>query len=128
MGTCPDKFGPYFWGALHLAALFGDDAPALAQTYLSNLPCPACRAHFKGVLQDNPAPQDASREKIFLWSVDIHNIVNERLGKPKIGYDAAFVKWSKCENQRAQGGTNWLVFSVIVALLIALLIFVLHKK
>ena len=130
MGTCPDKFGPYFWGTLHLAALFGEDVGSLAASYTRNLPCPACRTHFSQVLQDSPVPKDASAEQVFLWSVDVHNIVNERLGKPKMDYATAFNKWSKCENQRARTGViaNWPVIVVVVAVLLALLIFVLRNK
>jgi hypothetical protein len=128
MGTCPDKFGPYFWGTLHLAALFGDDVSSLAEAYTRNLPCPACRVHFTKVLNENPIPKDAPAEKAFLWSVDVHNIVNERLGKPKISYDVAFEKWSKCEKEKVLKLTDFWPFALAILIGFLVLFFVACKK
>jgi hypothetical protein len=101
MGICPQKFGPYFWGALHLACLYADDYKTLrafVYSYTEVLPCPACREHFAQVLSRRPFPVEGHNLEYFSWSVDVHNIVNQRLNKPMITYDAAFAEWvSGCD-------------------------------
>ena len=87
MGICPKKFGPYFWGTLHLACLYSDDTgavKALVDSYLGTLPCPACRVHFAEVLRQLPFPTDGTRADIFKWSVQAHNIVSMHLDKPQM--------------------------------------------
>lgn len=128
MGTCPAKFGPYFWGTLHLAALFGDDVSSLAETYTRNLPCPACRIHFSKVLRENPLPVGAPAEKAFLWSVDVHNVVNESLGKPKIDYATAFDKWSRCEKEKVLKLVDFWPFALAIIVGFLVLFFVAYKK
>lgn len=101
MGICPEKFGPYFWGALHLACLYADDYKTLrafVYSYTEVLPCPACRVHFARVLERHPFPEESDNLEYFSWSVDAHNIVNSRLGKPFVTYDTAFADWiSGCD-------------------------------
>lgn len=97
MGINPIKFGPYFWGSLHLACLGGIDPNALKAfvgLYPAVLPCPACGMHFVEVLQANPLPDSDDPIVLFKWSVDVHNIVNQRIGKSVQSYDEAFAFWS----------------------------------
>jgi hypothetical protein len=54
--------------------------------YKEIIPCLSCRDHFEQVLVDNPVPE---ADDLFKWSVDVHNIVNKRLGKPEFSYEAA---------------------------------------
>lgn len=93
----PEKWGPYYWGALHLAALGCPDAQVLRtfiECYKTVLPCLTCRTHFTQVLDENPVPDSPDPYAIFKWSVDVHNIVNERIGKPVIGYEQALTIWT----------------------------------
>jgi hypothetical protein len=50
------------------------------------IPCLSCRQHFEQVLVENPVPEAGD---FFAWSVDVHNIVNKRLGKPEFSYEDA---------------------------------------
>lgn len=50
------------------------------------IPCLSCRQHFEQVLVENPIPES---DDFFKWSVDVHNIVNKRLGKPEVSYEDA---------------------------------------
>ena len=97
MGLCPKSFGPYFWGAFHLACLATVDQESLKtfiNSYQMVLPCFWCRLHFSQVLAENPIPDT----DVFKWSVDVHNIVNEKLGKQVISYEDALKHWlSGCE-------------------------------
>ena len=96
MGICPKKFGPYFWGTLHLACLYADDTgavKALVDSYLGTLPCPMCRVHFAEVLEQLPFPTDGTRSDIFTWSVRAHNIVNAHTDKPQMTVEDALRLW-----------------------------------
>lgn len=42
--------------------------------------------HFEQVLAENPVPEAGD---FFKWSVDVHNIVNKRIGKPEFSYEDA---------------------------------------
>ena len=52
------------------------------------LPCPTCSEHYKEHINKFP-PDCTSREKLSKWLVEIHNIVNEKNGKPRVEYDMA---------------------------------------
>jgi hypothetical protein len=95
MGLDPRIFGPSFWGALHLACFRPDNPDKVKQfidLYQYVLPCPGCRAHFSEVLVEYPPPDDP--EELFNWSVEVHNIVNVRLGKPTWTPDEAITEWN----------------------------------
>lgn len=94
MGVSPNKWGPYFWGALHLACLTGTATPEFVYSYPSLLPCPSCSSHFAELLKENPFPQTDDPIIMFEWSVHVHNMVNARIGKPIISVDQALLDWS----------------------------------
>jgi hypothetical protein len=63
------------------------------------LPCFWCRLHFSQVLAEYPIPDT----EVFKWSVDVHNLVNERLGKPVVSFEEALTHWSSgCEIEPAE--------------------------
>lgn len=132
MGICPEKFGPYFWGALHLACLYADDYNTLKQfvySYVEVLPCPACRHHFAQVLNQLPFPIEGHNLGYFAWSVDVHNIVNNRLGKPQLTYDKAFETWvSGCEPGYDKYEDVKIRLALLVLLILGALLFFRNKK
>jgi hypothetical protein len=124
MGLCPKSFGPYFWGAFHLACLAAVDKAALKtfiETYQMILPCFGCSLHFSKLLAENPLP-DIDQ---FRWSVDIHNLVNERLGKPIVSYEDALAHWlSGCEPEAPKplfDNTTIILMILMTALIFAIL-------
>lgn len=124
----PEKWGPYYWGALHLAALGCPDVQVLRtfiECYKTVLPCLSCRAHFTQVLDENPIPDSPDPMAIFKWSVDVHNIVNVRLGKPVIEYEEALAIWTDSKPvpiERPQFDPKILII-LILLIIITLLIF-----
>lgn len=48
------------------------------------LPCYSCRSHFKTYIRSNP-PDLQSKTTMTVWLNDLHNHVNERLMKGKVG-------------------------------------------
>lgn len=80
------------WARLHRRALnvHVDDGPWLTD-FLNALPCGACRAHvWQQVLRMPPA----WGQGYFRWTVDLHNAVNVRLGKPLWAEPAARAHWT----------------------------------
>jgi hypothetical protein len=89
MNVPPTKWGPHFWMALHIACLGCQDYKIIAgfvEGFKAVIPCLSCRMHFDSVLTENPVPEAGD---FFKWSVDVHNIVNKRLGKPEFSYEEA---------------------------------------
>ena len=128
----PDKWGPYYWGALHLAALGCPDAQVLRtfiECYKTVLPCLSCRAHFTQVLDENPVPDSPDPYAIFKWSVDVHNIVNERLGKPTMGYEQALSIWTDRQPATAIERPQFdLKTIIIICLLIIIAMLIFNRK
>jgi FAD-linked sulfhydryl oxidase len=52
-------------------------------------PCGDCARHFQILLKKNP-PKTLNREEVVKWTCDVHNLVNERLGKTP--YDCSTVQ------------------------------------
>ncbi|KAI5967602.1 hypothetical protein KGF57_000330 [Candida theae] len=68
----------------HERATLGNYIQLFAQVY----PCGDCARHFQQLLSKYP-PQTKSRKTAALWGCDIHNKVNDRLGKPQ--YDCTTI-------------------------------------
>jgi len=89
----PSVWGPFFWHTLHIVALGYPKSP----TYTDNrcakefyeslaylLPCSICREHYREHLTKKPITTCLdNRADLLQWTVDIHNQVNEALGKTK---------------------------------------------
>lgn len=102
------NWGPYFWGVLHIATYTAPSVLTdahregfrqLVSSYQSILPCPVCQQHFSEVLAKYPLDERmTSSTELFLWSVDVHNEVNLKLGKPAMSYAEAVAFWGpKCK-------------------------------
>ena len=94
MGIPPEKWGPYFWGVIHIGCLVGTITPEFINMYPSVLPCSACGKHFTEVLQENPFPDSRDPMIMFQWSVHVHNVVNARIGKPILTVEEALEAWT----------------------------------
>ena len=47
------------------------------------LPCIECKQHLKNNLKELP-PALNSRKELFDWTIDLHNMINTQLQKPKL--------------------------------------------
>ncbi len=94
-GFAPEVWGPSMWFMFHtVAATYParptpDDAANYAAFFASLrhvLPCEGCRRGYAVMLETEPTRLTqrvfASREALFKWTVDVHNRVNAKLGKP----------------------------------------------
>lgn len=97
--------GPPLWETLHYAAFqcpepFAERAPALVDLvrgYVVLLPCAECRSHFAALLDAHPpeAAARSGRQAFARWTVDAHNAVNARLGKPLLAYEQAARRYAR---------------------------------
>ena len=109
MGLNPNTWGSQAWHFIHAVALTYPNEPTEQDKENYNkffyslpdvLPCPSCGINFLEKLDKNP-PALESQETLWKWTVDVHNQVNEKNGKPILSYDEAFsefVKNSKTES------------------------------
>jgi hypothetical protein len=85
-------WGPILWHTIHVTALSYPSNPTYAQKKAAKeffeslaelIPCPVCREHYKVHIQKLPlTPHLDRREDLFRWTVELHNEVNQMLGKP----------------------------------------------
>ena len=95
----PSVWGPIFWHTIHITALGYPQSPSYAQKRAAKefyealahlIPCPVCREHYQTHLQVAPiGPHLDRRDDLFRWTVDLHNRVNDTLGKPRVSESEA---------------------------------------
>lgn len=95
MGVPPSKWGPYFWGVIHLGCLAGSMTSEFITMYPSVIPCGVCGQHFAELIQELPFPDSRDPMVLFEWSVDAHNKVNARIGKPILTTEQALAIWTQ---------------------------------
>lgn len=94
-GYSPAVWGPHMWFMFHLIAATYPEAPtatdkakyaAFYKSLQDVLPCPGCRQGYRTIITTEPSKLGArtfgSRDSLFKWTVDVHNRVNAKLGKP----------------------------------------------
>lgn len=94
-GFSPETWGPSMWLMVHLIAATYPARPtpedkeryaAFFNSLRDVLPCEGCRRGYDTILRTVPTqltPQVfASTQTLFKWTVDVHNRVNAKLGKP----------------------------------------------
>ena len=101
----PEVWGPHGWAFMHYVALGYPDQPtekdkSSYQNFyesLSNvLPCQGCADHYKDTISQFPVTNHLQdRESLLRWSFDIHNTVNQRLGKPVLSYENALKLYTR---------------------------------
>jgi hypothetical protein len=119
MGVKPEIWGPALWGAIHMSCLTGTATADFMNAIAEVIPCPSCGTHFRQLLMEFPFPDGGDVPTLFKWSVDVHNSVNVRIGKPVFTVDQALQRWS---------GQPTPQFNVIIIVLfVVLILFALSK-
>ncbi len=92
------KWGPAAWTFIHATCYNYPDTPTEEQsqnmlTFLTSLgtimPCKYCRASFKAFLTHMPLTPHvlSSHSTLNHWVWELHNKVNQKLGKPIVPFD-----------------------------------------
>jgi len=126
MGVPPEKWGPYFWGVIHLGCLAGSMTPEFIAMYPSVIPCGMCGQHFGELIQELPFPESRDPLIMFEWSVNAHNIVNSRTDKPVLTVEQAMAIWTAPVVVTPQSKFD--IRNAIIAFLVLLLIFMFSIK
>ena len=101
------EWGPLLWTVLHGLAervgsspfpqYYGDERRALVKVFKTLekvIPCPSCKEHYEVYLREHPV--DKTIKDIFQgelngyvkkWFWELHNWVNESLGRPEFPYE-----------------------------------------
>jgi hypothetical protein len=105
----PAAWGPFFWHTIHIVALgypskpsYGDKKAAkeFYESLKFLIPCPICREHYAQHLHESPlTPHLDRREDLFRWTVDLHNRVNEKLGKRRFSEQEAIAYYTRLGNR-----------------------------
>ena len=97
----PRDWGPHLWYYLHCATANFPEHPTSQQrdsmvawlvALQHTIPCASCKKHYGAHIQKHRAQLPAicsSRDSVFAFCVDLHNIVNRRYGKPEMSIDEA---------------------------------------
>lgn len=105
----PSSWGPYYWGMLHKAALANVlDFPELVQLFPALLPCPKCSNDFRKIIEDYPLTGN-----YFIWSVDVHNQVNKKLGKSQVSYEDAHRQWTTSKPK-----IQWIILAAVIFIIV----------
>lgn len=96
----PVKFGPCLWRSIHIIALGYPENPSEIdkQTYTNYyrdlwkiIPCLKCSLNYRRHWTELPIYSYLdSRQHLFEWTVLLHNIVNQELGKKQITLEEAY--------------------------------------
>jgi hypothetical protein len=148
MGLTPDGWGPYFWATIHLAAL---GAPAtLDSTQVSGyrsfysalpwvIPCHSCAEHLKENLKKLPLTDEVLKgaNTLFAWTVELHNQVNQLLGKSMVTMEEAKAFWMKVaenryppfrEDRPKENGISKIIWIGFIIILIGIIVFISLQK
>lgn len=96
-------WGPEAWYKFHERAIRYLDDPCecdikkvlcfYQKKFLRYIGCKTCEVDYIKILQICPI-RYSSRLELFNWTVDVHNIINAKLGKAQISYEQAYQLWN----------------------------------
>jgi hypothetical protein len=98
-----DHWGPYLWGFIHTITVIDEYDNVQQNKHVMEklraiqnvIPCPTCVHKYQSSLKQLDLIDVREPMRLFYWSVDLHNTVNARLGKPLWSYEKALQKWTK---------------------------------
>jgi|TARA_B110000259_G_scaffold163323_1_gene188571 hypothetical protein len=132
-------WGKHMWNTIHFVALgYPNNASNVDRDNYRNfyiniekiIPCQECATHLKENLSDIPIDTYLnSREKLFEWTVLLHNLVNKHLGIREWSYDEAYKYYTnKNFNLNSYIFCYNKLFIIIIVLLIIIIFFILCTK
>ena len=83
-------WGSHLWAFIHTVTLKKEHrALEVVKNIGPIMPCQLCRPDYDQSILGLDETSD-----LFKWSVDFHNKINIKLGKPVFTYDEALQKWT----------------------------------
>lgn len=86
-------WGKGCWKIIHFTAIYDDQTNNKVfckwiRNFVTKIPCKDCSDHATKYVTDNPPEKTLD---LLLWTINFHNAVNKRLGKPQIPVNEAKV-------------------------------------
>ena len=133
-----ERWGPAGWNFIHAASFSYPEHPteeqrmhmyAFLQALGHVLPCKLCCKHFSRMTErdcpDHHSSVLSSRKSLAVWLVGAHNEVNERLGKPKLSFEAVFQQYM---HGPAKVRAQYASVACVVMIILACAVFLLVRK
>ncbi len=104
-GVCRPKshWGIHLWGFIHTISIIDFPEQNIIDYHINTInnlkgvynifPCPVCKSLYKTYLDKLELIDLREPMVLFHWSVDLHNAVNAKLGKPLWSYERAVREW-----------------------------------
>uniref|UniRef100_A0A1B6IW06 Sulfhydryl oxidase n=1 Tax=Homalodisca liturata TaxID=320908 RepID=A0A1B6IW06_9HEMI len=102
--NCPldkNELGRSTWGLLHTIAAYYPDNPSqetrddvriFFEKFAKLYPCRSCADHFREQITSFP-PRVSNQQTLSRWLCDMHNLVNQRTGKPIFDCSRVNERW-----------------------------------
>lgn len=126
-----ENWGPNAWRTLHAMSLSYPKAPTkndkvnmktLLFQFARFLPCKLCGEHFHEVLRQRIVSENSTaldnRANFVNFVIDVHNEVNERLGKPVFSRHESYIliTTSQCRKQTISN----IIMSILIVIFITM--------
>ena len=97
-----ENWGSHLWAFMHTVCVvdFDDSAQhvqrvlAVLRALKDAIPCRKCASEYELWLANLERTQVSRGMELFWWSVDFHNSVNTKLGKPILSREDALGRWT----------------------------------
>lgn len=102
-------WGKHAWYFIHSSAINFDNIQNNKHKYLmfyrvftQLIPCPICKKHFINNINKNEylLESNINKEKIFNWTIDLHNEVNKMNSKQIVSYEEAVTYYNNEINNK----------------------------
>jgi len=133
-----ETWGPHLWYSMHFIALgFPNEASSIDKKNYKNfyinlpnvIPCEECSKHLAINLNNYQIDNYLeSREKLFEWTVIIHNEVNKLLGKEIWSVDKALKHYNNFNIKLEETKKCFNKAYLIIIFLLIVILFILIKK
>lgn len=130
----PAIWGPHAWIFLHSITLEYPLRPSEKdkENYLfffkslaSVLPCADCRIHYQEYITKHPLENALeSRDQIFKWLVDIHNMVNVSKGKRPFSYCEVEKIYKDMYDKKCTRNVKNIIFIIFIIFVMIILFFI----
>lgn len=129
----PDIWGRDMWNSIHRIAYNYPDNPTNEdrenyRNYYHDLqyvlPCNKCRMNYQQHLIEIPLTDQVLSSKMNLidWTIKIHNLVNQSLGKTILTNEEAMKKINELVQPKKTN--NWIIYLAIIILIVIILIII----
>lgn len=130
----PTVWGKHLWKSIHYIALGypsrpSDDDKEAYRTFFHNLwrviPCYKCANNYKEHLVELPIePFLDTTDRLFEWTVLLHNIVNRDTGKRSYSLQEAYKLYSSCssDNNKVEKESKMWMLSTLILLVLLMIV------